>query len=68
MKIKTASGVDLPQLPNRAWCEISGISPEKMEKCPLMNFDDRGAFCVPELCEYYRPYDGKEEEEHGKDR
>lgn len=54
MKIKSASGVTLPQLPEGAYCEISGISPAKMQKCPLMNFDDRGGYCVPELCELYK--------------
>lgn len=62
MRIKSASGVDLVQVPESAFCEISGISPKKMEKCPLRNFDDRGAYCVPELCEYYRVPEPKRKE------
>lgn len=54
MKIKSASGVTLPQLPEGAYCEISGVSPAKMRKCPLMSFDDMGGYCVPELCESYK--------------
>ena len=62
MRIKSASGVDLPMISDKAYCEVSGISPAKMKRCPLMNFDDRGAFCVPELCESYRIAEAKREE------
>lgn len=54
MKIRTADGVIMIYcLPDNARCKCTGKSPEKMDSCPIYNFDDFGEECVPELCEEY---------------
>ena len=32
-------------------------TPKYIRKCPIKNFDDEGATCVPELCECYQETD-----------
>lgn len=41
-------------LPKSAICLKSNKSPEAMDTCPVFNFDDSGAACIPELCSFYR--------------
>lgn len=39
--------------PDSAVCRITGRSPKKMLMCPILNFDDQGVLCVPEICDEY---------------
>lgn len=53
MNINTRDGIEIYVLPEGAKCMRTGKSPLKMEKCPLVYFDDYGEECVPDVCEYY---------------
>ena len=53
MNIRTQWGDMIHCLPECARCRITDKSPEDMDTCPILNFDDFGAECVPELCEQY---------------
>ena len=53
MNIRTQWGDKIFCLPDCARCRITGKSPEDMDSCPIINFDDFGDECVPELCDEY---------------
>ena len=53
MKTITAEGLEAAILPDCAQCSLEGKHPEKMECCPLNNFDRDGFICIPELCDHY---------------
>ena len=53
MNIRTQWGDMIHCLPECARCRITDKSPEDMDTCPILNFDDFGAECAPELCEQY---------------
>ena len=47
------SGIEVNALPENARCKKTGENPMRMSKCPILNFDDKGQYCVPELCDEY---------------
>ena len=54
MDILTNEGKLICSLPETASCQISKITPEDMELCPLKKFDEKGFECRPEKCEFYK--------------
>lgn len=53
MKIRTSDGIEIFVLPENAKCTESGMSPEKMDKCPLNAFDMWGFCCIADRCDCY---------------
>ena len=53
LDVITAEGMEIHMLPENARCRISGKCPLEMDACPILNFDDYGFYCVPELCDEY---------------
>jgi hypothetical protein len=53
MNVMTRDGIRIYVLPDVAECALTGKSPLEMDKCPIMNFDDTGDICVPEMCTSY---------------
>lgn len=53
MNIMTEHGITIGCLPDNARCKVYNENPEKMNRCPIYNFDDFGEYCVPDLCDMY---------------
>ena len=53
MNIRTPDGIKIYCLPDSARCKCTGVSPEVMDRCPIINFDDEGDECCPSLCDEY---------------
>lgn len=53
MNISNPCGTKIYCLPDNARCRCTGKSPEKMDSCPIYNFDDFGDECIPECCGEY---------------
>ena len=53
MQYSNYYGADIFCIPEYATCKFAKRKLCDMEKCPILNFDDTGDLCVPDLCEFY---------------
>ena len=53
MEYRTQHGDEFFVLPDNARCSYANRKIKNIESCPILNFDDDGDICCPDLCGYY---------------